>query len=378
MALKMKRIIINLLITSLIALSISSCETKSELEPIEEHLETVIGSLLQKSEFEAVSFGMIHQGRSYRLHRGKLLNGQSPNEETLYEIASLSKTFTGTLLAKALVENKLSLDADIRSYMEGDYLNLAYEGRPILLRHLATHQSGLPLLLPDREDIFIDNPDWDKVAFEVNRVQSGFSRDQFFDSLAKVQIDTIPGHKLRYSNVGTNLLAYILEDVYEQSFVRLLQEQIFDPLAMSHSSIELSKVDPANLAQGVNANKTTMPARVEKAMNAEGGIISNVDDMLRYMDFHLDESNAWVARAHKGLWGGQYGDYDAGLFWQIFRDGDKVDRFFQNGGAFGTSSYMILLPESKIGIFIVSNVSGPNIHQYLSEAVDEILILLEE
>ncbi|MFK7923091.1 MAG: serine hydrolase domain-containing protein [Bacteroidia bacterium] len=374
----MKKTIIKLLTASLIALSINSCETKAELNPIQQQLEVAIDSLLQKPEFEAISLGMIHQGQSYTLHRGKLLNGHSPNKETLYEIASLSKTFTGTLLAKALVENKLSLDADIRTYMEGDYPNLAYEGQPILLRHLATHQSGLPLLLPDREDIFIDNPDWDKVAFEVNRVQSGFSRDQFFDSLAQVQLDTIPGHKLRYSNAGTNLVAYILEEVYEQSFVSLLQAHIFDPLAMRHSSIELSKVDPAKLAQGVNANKTPMPARVEKAMNAEGGIISNVDDMLRYMAFHLDESNAWVSGAHAGLWGGQYGDYDAGLFWQIFRDGDKPDRFFQNGGAFGTSSYMILLPESKTGIFIISNVSGANIHQYLSETIDKILKSIEE
>lgn len=354
-----------------------SCETKPKTDPIANILKAQVDSLLQKPEFEAISLGMIYREQSYTLHRGKLLNGQSPNEETLYEIASLTKTFTGTLLAKALVEDKLSLDVDIRTYLEGDFPNLEYDGQPILLRHLTTHQSGLPLLLPDREDIFIDNPDWDKVAFEVNRVQSGFSREQFFDSLAQVQLDTIPGHKLRYSNVGSNLVAYIIEKAYEQSFVSLLQEHIFDPLEMENSSIELSKIDPAKLAQGMNANKVLMPARVEKAMNAEGGIISNADDMLRYMAFHLDESNTWVGRAHEGLWGGQYGDYDAGLFWQIFRDRDQSDRFFQNGGAFGTSSWMTLLPESETGIFIVSNVSGPNVHQDLSEVVDKILLLLE-
>ena len=147
---------------------------------------------------------------------------------------------------------------------------------------------------------------------------------------------------------------------------------------MNSTYISKEKIELNRLAYGQNSNGIKMPLRVNKEMNAEGGIISSTKDMLKYLRFHLDETNEIVKKSHQHLWNGKYGDFDVGFFWQINKNGNNPDRIFQNGGAFGTSSWVTLIPESNIGVFIVTNVAGQNIHQKLNETVDKIIKEIEE
>ncbi len=279
-------------------------------------------------------------------------------------------------MAYALEENKVTIDDDIRLYLKDSFPNLEYEGYPITFRHLVTHQSGLPNMFPNNPELF-ENPNWDELPFKINDLQEDFSKDDFFKELSKVSLATIPGTGLNYSNVGANLLGYLLEEIYDQPFEKLLAERIFNPLKMGNTHISKAKLNLDDVAVGQNTNRIRMPIRVEKSMNAEGGIISNTADMLKYMEYHLDEGNQVISVSHQHLWEGSYGDFEAGLFWQINKNGNKPDRIFQNGGAFGTSSWITLIPEEKIGVFIVTNVSGQNIHQKLSETVDKIISEIE-
>jgi len=148
-----------------------------------------------------------------------------------------------------------------------------------------------------------------------------------------------------------------------------------NPLKMQDTKISTREIDLQKLAYGQNSNKIKMPVRAYKEMNAEGGIISSTKDLIKYLQFHLDESNEVIKISHQHLWNGKYGDFEAGFFWQIHKNGEKPDRIFQNGGAFGTSSWITLIPDSNIGIFIVTNVSGQSVHKRLSDTVE---ILIEE
>lgn len=222
-------------------------------------------------------------------------------------------------------------------------------------------------------DGFFNNPNWDTLPYEINILQKDFSKEQFFEALAKFKLDTIPGHKFGYSNVGANLLGYLLEEIYEKSYEEILKEMILIPLGMDDTGLGISDKAKKNLAIGQNSNKTEMPFRVYKEMSAEGGITSNVNDMMKYLEFHLNQGNDVIAMSHQELWDGKFGDFETGLFWQIFKNGEKPNKIFQNGGAFGTSSWVTLIPEQGIGIFIVTNVSGPTVHQKLNETVDKII-----
>ena len=142
---------------------------------------------------------------------------------------------------------------------------------------------------------------------------------------------------------------------------------------MRKTQISVEAIDTSKLAYGINMNGNPMPIRAEKDMMAEGGILSSTEDMLKYLQFHLDTTSAVTRAARQELWNGQFGDFEAGLFWQIFKDGDRPDRIFQNGGAYGTSSWVTLIPESQLGVFLVTNFAGEGVHQQLNQLADGIL-----
>lgn len=370
----MNRIIV--LFAFIVGQIFSGCSGQKSSNLIEKKINVQLDSLLLDTHIQSISIGIIDGKDLYEIHKGKLLNGEVPNAKTLYEVASLTKTFTGTLLASAIVENKVKIDDDIRLYLNDSFPNLEYEGYSITFRHLVTHQSGLPHMFPNSPQLF-ENPNWDELPFKINDLQKDFSKADFFRELSNVNLTVKPGNGLTYSNAGANLLGYLLEEVYDKPFEKLLAERIFIPQKMENTHITRAILNLDNVAVGQNTNKIRMPIRVEKSMNAEGGIISNTADMAKYMKYHLEEDKQVISVSHQHLWEGSYGEYEAGLFWQINKNGDKPDKIFQNGGAFGTSSWITLIPEKKIGVFIVTNVAGQDIHQKLSETVDKIISEIE-
>ena len=352
---------------------IVSCQTQENLKSF---INNECDSLLTNGEIKSLSIGVIKNGKIYKVHKGKLTNGESPNDQTLYEIASLTKTFTGTLLAKAILDKKVGIDDDIRKYLTEDYPNLEFSGQPITFRNLVTHTSGLPNMFPNQPKIF-ENPNWNDLPFKINDLQAGFTKEQFLAELHKVKLDTVSGHKFSYSNAGANLLGLCLERIYQKPYEDLIKNYILEPLKMNNTYIGISEENDQFLAKGLNSNGIEMPARVEKELQAEGGIISNLDDMIKYMQFGLETGNPLVQTSRKELLNGKYGDFENGLFWQIFKNGDKPTKIFQNGGAFGTSSWLTIIPETKTGVYIITNVSGPQVHQKLSELADRIIEHME-
>lgn len=348
---------------------IVSCQNQDSLSSF---ISNECDSLLTNGEIESLSLGVIKNGKIYKFHQGKLTNGKSPNEQTLYEIASLTKTFTGTLLAKAILDKKVGLDDDIRNYLPENFPNLEFDGQPITFRTLVTHTSGLPNMFPNRPGIF-ENPNWDELPFKINELQAGFTEKQFLEELHNVKLDTISGHKFSYSNAGANLIGYCLERIYEMPYKNLIKKYILEPLKMDNTYIGISKENSQFIAKGLNANGIEMPTRAKKELNAEGGIISTLDDMIKYMRFQLDSDNPLIQISHQELLKGKYGDFENGLFWQIFKKGDKPTKIFQNGGAFGTSSWLTIIPETKTGVFIITNLSGPEVHQKLNVLADKII-----
>lgn len=334
-------------------------------------------SLLSNKEIQSVSIGIINKGKIYKLHKGNLMNSNSPSDSSLYEIASLTKTFTGMLLAKAILDGKVDFDDDIRKNLPEAFPNLECNGLPITFRHIVTHTSGLPNMFPDKPEIF-DKPNWDELPFVINDLQKGFSKPQFISELHKVRLDTIPGFRFAYSNVGANLISYCMQRIYNKPYQELIQDYILKPLGMNNTYVKLPEEKIRLVAKGFNANGIEMPLGVEKELNAEGGIISSLDDMIRYMEFQLDSKNPLIEVSHQELLNGKYGDFENGVFWQIFKNGNKPDKIFQNGGAFGTSCWMTLVPELQIGVFMITNVSGPDIHQKLSLSTDNIIKLIQQ
>lgn len=318
-----------------------------------------------------LSVGIYYNNKTITYHYGSTHQGKQvlPSNKTIYEIGSISKTVTGTLLAQAVKDKKVKLEDDVRLYLDGEYPNLEYQGHPIRLAHLVSHISGLPNFLPDNPELF-QNTSPDSLPFALTRTLDNYSKQDFLNDLHKVKIDTIPGFKFRYSNSSPQLLKYILERVYQKSFAELLKVFIFEPLKMNHTSSRYKEVKVKHLAKGYNSNGNLMPY-IPENLDAAGGIFSTIPDMLQYLKFHLDETNEVVALSHK-VTTGDINQYAIGLNWQEIITPKKHRKIWQSGGTFGFSSYAVIYPELAIAIVLLTNQADNTAQTELGQIADRI------
>ena len=282
---------------------------------IDSAIHTAILPFITDTSKVGLSIGIFKNGKIFYYNYGTLIKGKSklPNNKTVYEIGSISKTFTGTLLAQAVKDRKVKIDDDVRKYIDGYYPNLEYEKNPIKLSHLVSHISGLPNFLPDNPNLF-QNANFDTLPFTISKIQQNYSKQKFFADLHTIKLDTIPGHNFHYSNAGAQLLKFILEKVYNTPFDKLLEMYITKPLRMTNTNSINQKNDRNILAKGYNQKGKVMPYNPQ-ILDAAVGIFSTTTDMLKYLQFHLDEKNEVIALSHK-VTTGNINDYAIGLNWQ--------------------------------------------------------------
>lgn len=301
------------------------------------------------------SVGILLNGNIYTYNYGSVSKdvNQLPTSHTIYGIASLSKTFTGLLLAIAVQEKKVKLDDDIRKYLDGEYKNLEYDLHPIELKHLISHVSRLPNWLSDRAE------------------KTGYTRSDFYKDLHQVRVDTVPGVKFQYSNAAVQLLGYILEKVYQQSFEELLREKITRPLKMPETRIVLNMHDKKRAAKGYT-NTGLFDGNEYNYLQAAGGIKSSVADLLKYMAYQMDESDPAVALSHKEIWGFDIGGgnhYSCALNWQVVTLPSGNRRVIQNGSLVNCSSFIAFSPTLKAGIVVLSNSDNGDAVSQLSDSI---------
>jgi len=135
-----------------------------------------------------ISIGVWRGGRAWRFNYGGVAPGAhaAPRSDTIYALASITKTFTGTLLAQGQLEGRLRLDDDIRKYLDGNYDNLAFDGHPIRLCDLVDHRSGLPFNLPDRPETRPVYAGGGSLNLRMADIYKSYGRSEFYADLHKV------------------------------------------------------------------------------------------------------------------------------------------------------------------------------------------------
>ncbi|MBO9690138.1 serine hydrolase [Chryseobacterium sp.] len=314
-----------------------------------------------------LSIGVFKDGKSYFYNYGTTELGQQqlPTSKSLYEIASITKTFTGTLLAHALVDGKVKMDDDIRKYI-GNYPNLEFEKHPIIIGNLTNHSSGLPQFLPDQSETF--KKPMDSIALALSDFYKNYSKKKFYEDLHQAKLSFIPGTEYKYSNVGTQIAGDILEKVFHKSYENLLSEYITKPLKMNHTILG---TDSAQLLTCYNEKGKVMPRNFTTIFGPAGGVLSTTEDLVKYMKYHLDESNKYVKASHipyvksKG---------DAiGLYWRLHTYEDGTQTVYHTGGTFGFSSVLQIYPSKNMGVVILSNESDGESQGKLQDIADNLL-----
>ncbi len=319
-----------------------------------------------------ISVGVWKDGKAYSLHYGTIEKGaqRPPTDATLYPIASITKTMTGALLARAELDGKLALDDDVRKYLDGEYPNLEFEGRPIRLFDLIDHRSGLPFFLPDvpesRPGFEGDVVPW---PTRLGGLLDGYSREDFYADLHEVTLEAVPGERFAYSNAGAQLAGYILERIYGQSYESLLKEKLFGPLGMRDTTITVDARQEPSMAKGYDERGVLVPNNPDSLQGA-GAVKSTVADMLKYVAWQVAEEDEAARRSHKPVV--TEGNYSVGLNWQML--GTAENRLiWQSGNVPGFNSLCIVLPELKAGLVVFANEADRDSTQSLNVMANEIL-----
>jgi len=317
--------------------------------PLQIKIDAVALNYLKDPHNSSLSIGIIDNDQTELFFYGETKRGTNelPASSSLYEIASISKTFTAIMLAHAVNEGKIKLSDDIRKYLPGDFTHLQYKGSPITIVNLSNHTSGLPSL-PD---------DFDKQpGFDPANPYLHYPKEGIYSFLRKFKPDTIPGSITAYSNMGFAVLGTILEDVYQMPLEKILQKTITGPLKMRGTHYEVPAPQQKLMVTGYSdeTGKAVSYWNLEN-FKAAGGLKSNITDMLLYLKANMNEINTDYRLSHQPT--DHQEDFERGLAWMIQPLAyDTV--VWHNGGTAGFRSYCGFIRSKKAGVIILSNSSA--------------------
>ena len=345
----------------MILLAFASCQNANEsskdniVDPVQLSMDKHADSLLLDEKLSSLAIGIYKEGKKYTAYYGELDKGKGnvPTDQTIYEIASVSKTFTGMLVANAVLEGKIELEEDIRTYLKEDFPNFEYEGQPITIKHLLTHTSRMPKFLPESVNALFTEFN-EELPFKMRDIQQAYSKADFFADLHQAKLDTLSGTTYAYSNVDTELMASILEHVYNASFDEILRAYFKKAATMANTRIALSADQEKDLANGYGMTNKLVPHEVVM-FGADGGVKTTMPDLVNYMALQLDDTNKTVAESHRVLF--EKGNRKMAYYWPVRNKAEYGNYFSIHGGAFGSQNWLFILPKYKMGISVITNQS---------------------
>lgn len=358
------------------ALLVAGCASeKVPTKDLGAEIDDVAATLIRQPLLHSTSIGVVYRGKEFIRHRGDMETGRPglPTDATLYEIGSLSKTLAGTLMANAVLEHKVGLDDDVRQYLQGDYPNLQYNGEPIRVRHLLSHTSGLPNMLPERANTVLADFTDHRTPGELNAIYAHYGKGDFFKDLHAVEIGRAPGKDYAYSSAGTELTAHILEIVYKRDYASLLRGFLGDSAAMGGPRLKLSDDEAPRLAVGYHSDNpvptTPMP---QLPWGASGNVKATVPEMVKYLRLQLANGPV-VKESHRPLVKFD-SEFSIGYFWNIVA-GDQLKGVYyaHHGGVPRSQCYIYIVPKYDLGIFVITNQSGDQTARAMQTAIDTLV-----
>ncbi|WP_170827377.1 serine hydrolase domain-containing protein [Roseivirga sp. 4D4] len=263
------------------------------------------------------------------------------NKKSVFEIGSISKVFTSTLLANFVTENQIELEDGVNQYLEVPFQN----NEVVSFASLANHTSGLPRL-PSNLNLY---------AVDPNNPYAEYGEEKLKDYLSQeLKRETIG--RYAYSNLGAGLLGYTLSKISGSSYAELLSNKVLNQYNMTNSSTSPSDLKSL-LVKGQNPLGEIAPNWDLNVLVGAGGILSNVEDLAKFAMAHFDKDNKELALTRLKTQSVNV-NMDLGLGWHIIKNRSKNPWFWHNGGTGGYTSSMAIDVEAKNGIIILSNVSA--------------------
>jgi CubicO group peptidase (beta-lactamase class C family) len=287
-----------------------------------------------------------------------------PNKpETIFEAGSISKQFTAAATVLLALDGKLNLEDDVRKYVP----ELPTYERPILIRHLLNHTSGLR--------------DWGEIADLAGwpRETRVHTHDDVLDILSHQRaLNYPPGDKYSYTNSGYNLLAIIVSRVSGVPFATFSRERLFKPLGLTSTQWRDDFRRVVKHRAQAYSRKSGGEWELEmpfENVHGNGGLLTTVSDLLTWTAMLEHPTPAWkpmVDSLHvRGrLTNGDTIDYALGLFISDYRGLHRVEH---SGATAGYRADVLRFPGRGLAIAVLCNAATAAPTQYANQLVDSLL-----
>ena len=320
--------------------------------PLDRQIDSLVRAHQERQAVVGLCIGLIRHDSLLAYHYGETRagNSQLPTDLSLFEIGSVTKTFTATLLAEAIRQRKLTLDTPVNRFLPDSVPLLQRDGVSVTVGMLANHTSGLPRL-PTNLSV---------AGYSEADPYRTYDRQALFSYLRTATLASTPGTTYAYSNLGAGLLGTLLETVLGQPYDQLVRRYLTKPLGMPHTSLHLSAADNTLLARGHNEQGQVVSNWLFQALAGGGGLRSNLRDMLRYLRAELGKAPASlradiVQTQQLSL---QRGTRQVGLGWHRRLIG-AAPWWFHDGGTGGYVSFVGFSTDRQVGVVILSSSNEP-------------------
>jgi len=267
-------------------------------------------------------------------------NAAPPDGDTLFEIGSMTKTFTGTLLWQAARDGTLALDDPIEKFLPRTVHPPVRNGKDITLLQLATHTSGLPRLPANLVPRDATNP------------YADYSVPDLYDGLDALELAHDPGERYEYSNLGMGLLGHLLALRTGKPYEALVLEKICAPLDLADTRIVLTDDQKRRLAPGHAADGSEAANWDFPALAGAGALRSTARDLLRYLEAQFDDAYAGMQAPRASLKGGM----KVGLAWHLLPLPSKGSTIvWHNGASGGYRCWAGFVKGSRTAVVVLTN-----------------------
>ncbi len=267
------------------------------------------------------------------------------DSRSVFEIGSITKIFTGILLAEMAARGEVAPEDPVQPYLPDGVEMPNGEGGPIRLVDLATHYSGLPRL-PDN-----------LVPSDPGNPYADYTFDQLYDFLGRHTLRRPVGAEQEYSNLGTGLLGHVLARARGTTWEALVRERILGPLGMEMSGVTLTTQMEEHLARGHSSVGGVVRNWDLPVFAGAGALRSNMEDMLVFLEANLGPAMSPLEEAmresHRPRRAGGEG-MEVGMNWFI-RNTEHHRIIWHNGGTGGYRAFLGFDPDRQVGVVVLTN-----------------------
>ena len=338
------------------------------IEQLERTLNEVVDEAMRRLHVPGVAVGILRSDGVEETTGFGVTSIENPlpvDADTLFQIGSISKTFTATAVMRLVEAGRLDLESPVRRYLPELRLLDSAATETVTLRHLLTHTAGFI------GDDFTDTGQGDDAVA------------RYVGHMSELPQVTPPGELFSYCNAGFVLAGRVIEVATGQTYEQAIHRLVLEPLEMQHTTFEpqlvmlrrfvVGHISPFDEDHG--EVRIARPWALARAANPAGGLSSSIRDLLRYARFHLGQRPGGVLSGQSRelmqsplARAGNFAD-SVGVAWML-RSVAGARLVEHSGGTYGQQTTLKLVPERNFGLAILTNASrGAELHGQLANRI---------